>query len=306
RADGTLDAFDRPAAAGPWEAALSRKVAAGLNGVAASADGRTLVACGPGGTVVQLDPSDAAAVRRLRGHPGTVTLVRLGEDGGTLVSAGTDPDVRVWARGAGGSGEWRVVRTLRNGGETLGAAIAPDGKRLVTTSRPDRLRVWSLADGQCVRDARLDWTPWAAALSPDGRRLAVGTWGRSLSMWDLSDFSAGGTCRPAVLEGHAQMPVADAFDPSGRLLASASPDGPVRVWDAAAAADASPPGRLLATLDARAGAVTRVAFVPAGDDGGNTVAGGYADGTVRLWDLHSADRAVANQEAYQRSLRAAR
>jgi hypothetical protein len=62
--------------------------------------------------------------------------------------------------------------------------------------------------------------------------------------------------------------------------------------------------RCLVALDSSAGDSLSVAWMPGLPDGGNAVAVGYIDGTVRIWDLNYFDRHIAGQLEYQSSLRA--
>ena len=76
-----------------------------------------------------------------------------------------------------------------------------------------------------------------------------------------------------TLTGHSDSVSGIAYDSDGSLLASASDDGTIRLWDPAN-------GREVRALKAHQGAVTVVAF---GADG-SLLASGGDDGTVRLWN----------------------
>src|SRR5688572_29389975 len=78
---------------------------------------------------------------------------------------------------------------------------------------------------------------------------------------------------PSVLEGHGDGIYSLAFAKGGALLASASKDGTIKIWDPA-------DGSEQATLEGHKGQVLRLAF-----SAENLLASGGADKTVRLWDV---------------------
>lgn len=81
---------------------------------------------------------------------------------------------------------------------------------------------------------------------------------------------------PEPIPGHSGMINCIAFSPSGLLLATASYDKSIRLWDSAS-------GRVVSVLKGHSGVVNTVVWAP----NGSTLASGGADETVRVWDARS-------------------
>ena len=74
----------------------------------------------------------------------------------------------------------------------------PDGRRVVSGSSDNTLKVWDVATGQCV--ATLEGHSkdvWCVAMFPDGRRVVSASDDKTLKVWDVVT----GKC-VATLQGH--------------------------------------------------------------------------------------------------------
>jgi FOG: WD40 repeat len=77
-----------------------------------------------------------------------------------------------------------------------------------------------------------------------------------------------------TLEGHLSDVTNISFSPEGKILASSSDEGNVRVWNLEN-------GREISTLEGHLGSVTSVMFSP----DGKTLASAGIDNTIKLWNL---------------------
>jgi WD40 repeat protein len=128
----------------------------------------------------------------------------------------------------------------------------------------------------------------AVAFSTDGQTLATGNSDQTISLWDLGTWREAGEPRlgrdsgqrrgpdPETLRGHTGGVLGITFSPDGKILASASGDRTVMLWDVRTR-------RELATLTGHHDWVGPVAFSP----DGKVLASGSGDRSVKLWDLAS-------------------
>jgi WD40 repeat protein len=209
-------------------------------------------------------PESEALVRALPADNQWAFGCAIDAAGSLAASVGADGVVKLWDLGRG---ELRFELPQPHGIAT-GCAVSPDGTLVCATSADGTARIWDTEDGteratlQGHRDSAN-----ACALGPDGRLLvSVGSDG-TLRFWNTET-----AVQTAVLTAHDGVVSACAVSPDGSLVVSAGRDGAVKVWDAATA-------RLQVSWLGQY-PVLACAAGPAG-----TVAAGYADGTLRLWDV---------------------
>ncbi len=201
-----------------------------------------------------------------------------------------------------------LLRTLEGHSDSVhGVAVTPDGRRAISASADNTLKVWDLERGNCLRTLEGHTRGVACvAITPDGRCAISGSWDETLKVWDLE----AGTCLRTLEDSWEVLGMAVTPDgrraisasshgvkvwglesgdclrtlegcraitvtPDGRCAVSASSDNMLKVWNLES-------GECLCTLEGHTGSVTGVAVTP---DGRRVVSSG--DETLKVWDLES-------------------
>jgi WD40 repeat protein/serine/threonine protein kinase len=257
--------------------------------VAYSPDGTRLATASRDQTVRLWDATTGQVLRTFRGHTGPVNRVVFSPDGRRLASCSGDPfvadrkpgEVILWDAETG-----ETLRTLRgHTGAVMGLAFSSDGKRLASLSStptaltPGEIKVWDPETGkETLNLSGQRLIGFSVAFSPDGQRLAVGGFnvdrnrGGLAGVAEVLDARTGQTLHS--LRRHTNIINRVLFSPDGHLLATASHDKTVMLWNTTG--DAPP-----RTLYGHAGLVVGLSFQP----DGRQLASSGSDKTVRIWDV---------------------
>jgi WD40 repeat protein/beta-lactamase regulating signal transducer with metallopeptidase domain len=250
-------------------------------------------------------PDGATALRFMQSGPALV----VGTQGGYLLDF--DPAGGQLRQFIGVEPEKPAGRPAHDNA-VVGVLSAGKEETLYSASRDHVVLAWSSAESPQHSPSEYgvsDEQVMVIALAPGGRTLATGGQAGAIRLWDVATATVKKT-----LTGHQGSVTALVFAGPGRLI-SAGADEQIRVWDLDAGRVVrtivqrsanfrialSPDGSTLAVgggtlpgitlvdiadgetvrhFGGPAGCATAIGFTP----GGDRLAAGYADGTVRLWD----------------------
>jgi len=225
--------------------------------VSYNGDGSLLLTASADGTA-RLWATAVPVLAPLGSHPAAVSTVAYSPDGKHVLSAGSDGTARVWNAGGG------LALTLQQGGAVTDATYALDGRSILTAGQDGTAKLWNAGDGS-LRTTFPHGAPVRAVVSaPGGVVVTAGDDGM------VKAWTSAGQLLWTARHGSPVGALAVAKDGE---IASGAADGTVRLWRAR-------DGAALHVLPGHTGAITSLAFDPAGD----VLASGSADHTARLWN----------------------
>ncbi|MFH0901585.1 MAG: protein kinase, partial [Pseudomonadota bacterium] len=153
-----------------------------VSSIAVSPGGSLVAAPAANGVVYVWEKTKPLPVARLRGHQGEVFGVAFAVDGRTLVSGGSDGEVRRWNLASKAS-----AILGKHDAQVNRLAVSPDGRLLGTPSNDGTARLWELATGKptaVLRGSR--GRVVALRFIPDSKLVATSGADGTVRTWDVA------------------------------------------------------------------------------------------------------------------------
>lgn len=189
-----------------------------------------------------------------------IYALRFSADSQQMVS-GHDQAIRVWDIHEG-----TVQRTLSgHRGKINSLDFSPNGETLVSGSDDQTIRLWDAATGKPVKTIQAHDGP-VMSVDFGTRYLASGSDDETVKLWQLDGTPV------KTLTGHGLAIAQVQFNAAGDILASASWDNTIKLWQ---------DGTLVQTLTGHQNGVTSLSFL----SDQPIVVSGSADQSIKVWQV---------------------
>ncbi|GIK65828.1 MAG: hypothetical protein BroJett018_36220 [Chloroflexota bacterium] len=207
------------------------------------------------------------------GHQANILNIAFSPMGDLLATSSEDNTVRIWEINSGIQtitlrGAMGFLDTLR---------FSPDGSVLAMTNSPaQEIRLWKTQSESNRQYLVPGFAP--IAFAPDASKIAFANEGYTVTIKNIHGILNEVAEAEITLKGHRAVITDIEFSPDGLLIATASEDSTISLWDAIT-------GEEIIILLGHTAPVNSLAFSP----DGSLLVSGSDDRSLRVWDLTTGD-----------------
>jgi WD40 repeat protein len=255
--------------------------------------------------------SEIQEFNRLEGHKGWVWDVAFSPDGKTIATVGDDQIVKLW------SITGKLIKNLRGHNDRIYAVnFSPDGQQIATSSKDKTIKIWS-REGKLLKTlSGHTESVFSVAFNPQGTILASASKDRTIKLWNLKQIPVGAKhdrsksliltnnlsavmlrpILPITLKGHQGGVTSLSWNRDGKILASASYDSTVKLWNIDG--ERGEKSTFLKNLNGSNTDVTSVSFSP----DNRIIATVGANKLIKIWSIDG--HLLRTWEGHERGIRA--
>lgn len=200
----------------------------GVNGLAFSRDGKTLVVAGSDGNIRLLDANSGTVQRIFSGHTNAIYIAVFSPDEKLLASSSRDLTARIWDVASGR--EIHKFTGFRCAVKTV--AFSPDGRTLAASGNDGMIKLWDVKTGNelqslvHINSADVDMSVYSITFDRTGKKIYAANGDGTISEWDIAKRK-----ETRVWKAHDGHAFRLQFNRDYSLLASAGFDATVKLWD---------------------------------------------------------------------------
>jgi len=215
-------AIDGGDARGPVCIRTAKEVRRSVQSLFVTPDGKWLLASTLSEVLIVISMADGTVDRKIKSPSRHVTALDLSRLGTRIAAGGAGETVYLYS-----IPDASLVTSVRTGSESVsGFVFCRDARRALSLGGDSVLRIWDSADWHSTSSLQLEGgTPGRLSVSPNGARAAAAMGDRILII-DLDDLVVSQTLE--LPDGGAQIM---AFSPDERVLAAATRDRFINVWE---------------------------------------------------------------------------
>ncbi len=255
-----------------------------------SPDEQRIATASQDGSVIIWDVQSDVPGPAFTGHEGPVLSASFSPDGETIASGGYDGRVMQWnpatlrgqnltdalADSAERAKPTDVTAVSAHNDAVRSIDFSSDGSRLLTAGNDNVVRLWALNDWSMQKEFRGHASRVAVAqFMRDEDYVVSAAYDQSVKVWNIPEHREQDVLGGSVLQGHLDSILGAAFDPTGKLVVTASRDRSAISWDIAT-------GKQIQTFHEGHSYLASNAFYIPGRRQVLTVA---IDNTARIWDM---------------------